>query len=138
MLCKYCVQLGWSRTFIRGNTIIMWVYKGARCHQCKEMHWWVASELLFCLQQVKNYKFFSTNGQATCHNFDKLKAGKCHMGWRLGCRIFYGQFNQDVIWETNPWHVWPKSKGTKNYSTHCTHIDGALYNWIALEKCYWR
>jgi hypothetical protein len=36
------------------------------------------------------------------------EVGKCHMGWWLGCRIFCGQFNQDVMWETNPWHVWPK------------------------------
>jgi hypothetical protein len=36
----------------------------------KKVRWWVALELLFCLQQVKNYKFLSTNGQATHHNFE--------------------------------------------------------------------
>ncbi len=47
------------------------------------------------------------------------------MGWRLGCRIFCGKFNQNVIWESDPWHIWPKSRGTKKCSTHHAHIDGA-------------
>ncbi len=38
---------------------------------------------------------------------------------------YFANNSTDVIWETNPWHVWPKSKGTKDYSTHCAQIDGA-------------
>ncbi len=37
---------------------------------------------------------------------------KFHMGWRLGCKIFCGQFNQDVIWKGDPWHVWAEFRGT--------------------------
>jgi hypothetical protein len=45
--------------------------------------------IVFCLQQVGNYKFPLTNGQATCHNFEIWSifgghANKCHMGWWLG------------------------------------------------------
>jgi hypothetical protein len=52
------------------------------------------------------------------------QASKCHMGWWLGCRIFCGQFNQDVIWKIDLWHVWPKYKAKNKCSTCCVHIDG--------------
>jgi hypothetical protein len=56
-------------------------------------------------------------------------------GWKLGCRIFCGQFNQDVIWGSDPWHVWVESKSMKNCSTCYAHIDGAsMYNWTALWR----
>jgi len=46
-------------------------------------------------------------------------------------------FNQDVIWENDPWHVWAKSRGMKNCSTRHAHIDGAfieLYcTWMLLK-----
>jgi hypothetical protein len=54
-------------------------------------------------------------------------------GVKIGCRILYGQFNQDVIWESDAWHVWVEFKGTKNCSTHHVHIDGA-YNWLHLRQ----
>jgi len=38
------------------------------------------------------------------------------------------------IWENDPWHVWAESKGTKNYSTRCAHIDGAS---IQLDYIWW-
>ncbi len=42
---KCCVHkhvwLGWSWALTRGDTIIVWLCKGTRCHQCKKKHWWV-------------------------------------------------------------------------------------------------
>ncbi len=59
------------------------------------------------------------------------------MGWRLGCKIFCGQFNQDV-WENDPWHVWIEYRGMKNCSTCHAHINGASiqldFTWQMLWK----
>ncbi len=124
-----CVQLRWNRELKKGDAIIVWVCKGARCHQHKESTLLGCPWIIYCLQQVENYKLPLMNGQATHHNFEVWnifsgRISKCHMRWKLGCKIFCGLFNQYFIWEIDPWHVWPKSKGTNNCWTRRAHIDG--------------
>jgi hypothetical protein len=64
---KCCVhrrlRLGRSCTLTRGDAMIVWVCKWAKCHQCKKkMHWWVAPKLFYDYNELKNYKFTSING----------------------------------------------------------------------------
>ncbi len=130
---KCCVhrhlQLRWNRTLTRGDAIIVWVCQETRCHQHKE-NVLVCGPKFYFLQWIENYKFPLTNDQATPNYFEVWnifdgQVNKCHMGWILGCKIFCGQFNQNVIWKNVPWHVWTKSRNTKNYSTCHAYIDGA-------------
>jgi hypothetical protein len=61
---------GWSQTLARGDTIIIWVYQGIRCHQHKESVLVGGPIIGFYLQQIGNCKFPSMNGQATPNNFE--------------------------------------------------------------------
>jgi hypothetical protein len=50
---------------------------------------------------------FHPNGQTTPKNFQiegifNEQTCKCDMMWRLGCRIFHVQINQDVISQGDP------------------------------------
>jgi hypothetical protein len=47
------------------------------------------------------------------------------MGWKLGCKLLLGQFNQNVICQGDSWYIQGESKGVKNCPTGCVHIDGA-------------
>jgi hypothetical protein len=46
------------------------------------------------------------------------------MKWKLGCIVFLGQSNQNVIWQFDLWYVWGEFEDA-NYCPTCAHVDGA-------------
>ncbi len=99
--------------------------------------------IIYCSWWVGNYKSPLAYNKTTQDNSKVWgifsgQAWKCHMGWKLGCIILLGHFNQDVICQGDSWYVWGESRGENKYLTCCVHVDGVAYNWTPLGKCYWR
>ncbi len=97
----------------------------------------------FCLWQTGHCTLPLMNGQTTLNIFEVWsifdgQVGKCHMGWRLRCKIFRGWLNQNVIWELgHRWHVWAKSRCTN--VQHVVHtLMGPPFNWTTPNECYQR
>ncbi len=52
-----CVWLGWNQALAKGDTIILCLCKGTKCHQHKNNALVGCPRIVFCLQRIKNYKF---------------------------------------------------------------------------------
>ncbi len=90
---------------------------------------WVAPKLFFIYNKLRttNSPWWMAKQHATTLRSKAYSMGRlANVIWvMIGMHNVLWTINKDVIWETYLWHVWPKSKGTKNYSTRRTHIDGA-------------
>jgi hypothetical protein len=100
--------------------------------------WWVALKLGFIYNEsrieIPFNKWPNNTKQVWGLKHIWWASWQMHIRWRLWCRRFLGQFNEDVICESDPWHVWAKSKATNNCSTHHAQIDEAS---IQLD-CTWQ
>ncbi len=109
----------------------------------QEKHFGGWSLIIFYIWWVWNYKFLLAYNKMTPNNFDVWgifdgKVYKCHMGWRLGCKIIFwmiqpicfGKVIHDM-YEVNlkVWRI--------IHHVVCTLV-GLPYNWITHKFLYQR
>jgi hypothetical protein len=60
----------------------------------RKTFWWVSFNFFFYVWWIWKCKFPSTYNEVTLNNFDvwgifDWKVYKCHMGWKLGCKVIF-------------------------------------------------